>query len=194
MRTETRYLTEKVNRVAFGLWMLLVATGLCSCSYLPQSTVTPIKNLDFTTPQSGALTVAQGLDMSNFDTRDTNSTIKNIPKLGLTEDESKALGCGIGDRFERGATLAYNFKDEQNRLALNVGMSGPSFSDPTRIEFKNVILRFTHKFSKPIPNKRDKCRFKSGFQGLVGSTYNDFFVRTNFTVWKDLRNRLNLAQ
>lgn len=186
MRTVTRYLAGKANRVALGLWMIMIAISLSGCSLLSQSKKTPIERLDFLSPSSLTSEVQQGLTVADYDPE----SLKNPAKVGLSEDESKQLGCNIRDRFDRTATLAYNFDDEQSRLSFHLGVNGPSLGSPTELEFKSVLVRFTHKFSKPPEGRREKCRFQSNVQGLVGSAYNEFFVRNNFTVWQELRNKL----
>lgn len=192
MKIITRYLARKAYRVALGLWMCIFVSGLSGCTNDLQPLRTPIERLKFTSsPASSAGGVQQGLSVADYDPK----YLENPAKLGLSEDQSKALGCDLGDRFDRGATLAYNFKDNQTRLALHLSLEGPKFSDPTRLELNSVLIRYTHKFSKPpSSNRREKCRFQSSFQGLLGSAYNEFFVRNSYTVWKELRNKLNLAK
>lgn len=170
--------------------MCILATGLSGCADGSQTPRTPIERLDFSKPSSAAFAggVQQGLSVPDYDPKYKEENVQ----LGLSEDQSRALGCNIGDRFDRGATLAYNFDDNQTRLALNLRLSGPKLSDPSRLEVNSVMLRYTHKFSKPPLSKREKCRFQSSFQGLVGSAYNELFIRNTYTVWKELRNKLNL--
>jgi hypothetical protein len=185
----TRYLARKANRVALGLWMCILASGLSGCASNSQTQRTPIERLNFNNPSpaSSAGGVQQGLSVSDYDPKYRDAQAK----LGLSEDQSRALGCNIGDRFDRGATLAYNFDDNQTRIALNLSLAGPTLSDPTHLELNSVLLRYTHKFSKPPVSRREKCRFQSSFQGLVGSAYNELFIRNSYTVWKELRNKFN---
>ncbi|HOO51040.1 MAG TPA: hypothetical protein PLK94_07120 [Alphaproteobacteria bacterium] len=118
---------------------------------------------------------------------------KNIIKLGLSKNESKALGCDIGDRFDSGAALAYNFTNQKSRLSLHLSVDGPSFSDPGNFEFNSVLVRFTHKFQKPSKGEANNCLFPSQFQGLLGSTYNEIFIRDNYTILDELKDKgLNL--
>jgi hypothetical protein len=168
--------------------MLGVASGLSGCSFVSQPSRTPIERLDFNGPPTSTSGVQQGLSVSDYDPK----SLDTPEKMGLSESQSKAMGCNIGDRFDRGAALVYNFKDNQTRLALHLNMNGPSFSDPSNLEFKSVMVRFTHKFSKPLERKRDKCRIQSSFQGIIGSAYNELFIRNNYTVWQELRKKLNL--
>lgn len=169
--------------------MCILASGLSGCANTSQTPRTPIERLTFnnTSSAGSAGGVQQGLSVTDYDPKYRDAQAK----LGLSEDQSKALGCSIGDRFDRGATLAYNFDDNQTRVALNLSVAGPKLSDPSRFELNSVVLRYTHAFSKPPPNKREKCRFRSSFQGLVGSAYNELFIRNSFTVWKEIHNKLN---
>ena len=188
MKTLARYLARKANRVALGLWLCILTSGLSGCADGPQTPRTPIERLNFDKPSSAfAGGVQQGLAVTDYDLKYKDA----VPALGLSEDQSRALGCNIGDRFDRGATLAYNFDDNQTRVAFNLSLDGPKLSDPSRLEVNSAMIRYTHKFSKPPANKREKCRFQSSFQGLVGSAYNELFIRNTFTVWKELRNKLN---
>ncbi len=169
--------------------MLIITTGLSGCSFESRSTKTPIERLDFSSPTAVMGEVQQGLTVADYDPK----ALENPAKVGLSENESKALGCSIRDRFDKTATLAYNFDDDQSRLALHLGVDGGGIGDISQMEFKSVLIRFTHKFSKPPESKREKCRFQSNVQGLVGSAYNEFFLRNNYTVWQELRSKLNLA-
>jgi hypothetical protein len=186
MNIVTRYLAEKANRVALGLWMITIATGLSGCGLSSQSNKTPIERLDFSSPSSLTGEVKQGLTVADYDPQAT----ENPAKIGLSEGEAKQLGCKIRDRFDRGATFAYNFDNQQTRLSFHLGLNGPSLGAPTQMEFKSVFVRYTHKFSKPPEGKREKCRFQSNVQGLIGSAYNELFVRNNYTVWQEIRNKL----
>lgn len=94
-------------------------------------------------------------------------------------------GCSIKDRFDRSSTLAYNFSEGQDRLELNVKAKGPSLTNPGRFEFNGIGIRFTHKFQN-IKTPKERCRYESPFQGLVGSAYNEFYLRKDDTVSQEL--------
>jgi hypothetical protein len=190
MKTITRYLADKAYRVALGLWICVLITGLSGCTHEPHPFRTPIERLDFTSAPTSEGGVQQGLSQSDYDPKS-----KDYPeKLGLSESESKTLGCHFADRFDRGATLAYNFKDNQTRLALHLNLEGPSLGEPSNLHLNSVMVRYTYKFSKPPASRRDKCRFQSSFQGVLGSAYNELFIRNSYTVWKELRTKLNLTK
>jgi hypothetical protein len=138
--------------------------------------------------------VEQGQNIEDFYPENSlDNKKKNTIRLGLSRDESKALGCDLGDRFDRGAALAYNFDNQKSRVSLHLSVDGPSFSDPSNLELNSVLLRFTHKFQKPSKSQIKKCQFPSKVQGLFGSLYNEFFVRDNYTILDELKDRgLNL--
>lgn len=94
-------------------------------------------------------------------------------------------GCSISDRFDRKGVLAWNFSDNQSRLSLNMKIDGIGF---TGAEVEQVMLKFTYKF-QPLKNRKERCRYPSGFQGLIGSGYNEFFLRQRDTVWDELRDK-----
>lgn len=138
--------------------------------------------------------VQQGRTLDDFypENSDINKK-KTVIKLGLSKNESKALGCDIGDRFDNGAALAYNFSDQKSQLSLHLSVDGPSFSDPGNLEFNSVLVRFTHKFQKPSKSEANNCLFPSHVQGILGSAFNEVFVRDNYTILDELKERgLNL--
>ena len=100
------------------------------------------------------------------------------------EEPSLPVNCSLGDRFDREALVAYNFSDGQSRLSLNmktddIGLGG--------VEVEQVMLRFKYKL-QPIPHRKYACKYPSGFQGLIGSGYNEFVRRERNTVWQELRD------
>lgn len=191
MRIDMRNLAGRVHRVALGLWLLVTAFLVNGCSMATESAKPSIGRFDFQSSFSEKGTMRQGVPVPNTPSIPTDN---DTEKLGLSESESKALGCNIQDRFDRGATLAYTFDDRKSRVALNLSLDGPSLSNPSRLQVNSVMIRFTHRFQKPLLGKKEKCLMPSNFQGMIGSGYNEFFLRNNFTIWKDLRNRLNMAQ
>ena len=96
-------------------------------------------------------------------------------------------GCSIKDRFDRKASIAYNFSDDQSRIAFNAKIKGPSFSDPGRLEFRGLELRFTYKLQKDRKSKKQHCLYNSPVQGVIGSLYNEFSARESDTIVQELR-------
>lgn len=176
-----------VARVMCGCWILISASLLSACSFMdPQSQhIAFVPHDDLSTLPDGTYGVQQGLPMDDYL---PDQEKKEKVKLGLSQAEARALGCTVGDRFDGGAALAYNFKDEQSRLALHLGIDGPSFSDPGNFEVNKVMIRYTYQFQKPSKTQKARCLYPSGFQGVLGSTYNEFFVRKNYPIWRELRD------
>lgn len=91
--------------------------------------------------------------------------------------------CSMGDRFDRDMTLAYDFEDGQTRLGLDVdGLSIDS------MEVSQVTIEFRYRF-EPVKARKERCRYASPVQGLVGSVYNELFVRDRQTIWSELEDR-----
>ncbi len=97
-------------------------------------------------------------------------------------------GCSIRDRFDNSALVAWRFNDNRSRVGLKLKMDGPSLSDPGNFEFKAVTIRFTHQLQK-TPHKKERCLYAAPLQGVVGSLYNELYVREDNTVWQELRAR-----
>ncbi|MFP4313680.1 MAG: hypothetical protein ACLFR0_05065 [Alphaproteobacteria bacterium] len=87
-------------------------------------------------------------------------------------------GCHIKDRFDRKAVLAYQW----GRNLLGLDVDGIGF-DSTEIE--NIKMTYRLKL-QPHLSKKESCRYKSSWQGLIGSSYNEFYKRENDTVLERL--------
>lgn len=103
----------------------------------------------------------------------------------INETRLAMQGCSIGDRFDRSAALAYDFKDNRSRLAFHVSLDGGVF-EPMEVE--RAMIRFTHKLGPTTARKNANCLYPSGFQGLIGSGINEFVHRKDNTVWQQLRS------
>ena len=146
-----------------------------------------LRNMDTT----GTDEVQQGRPIEEFypEAISERKKASKMIRLGLGRSEALALGCGLGDRFDNSAALAYNFDDHQSRLSLHMSVDGPSIGNPTNFEMNSVLVRFTYKFQKPSKTEEARCLYPSRVQGLLGSTYNEFFVRTNYTILDELKDR-----
>lgn len=171
----------------------LMLAGLTGCTF---GSVTHDTYFSAPEDSSGVIVpaihgVEQGRIIEDFypENLPENKKKKNIIHLGLSRDESKALGCDMGDRFDRGAALAYTFDNKKSRVSLHLSVDGPSFSDPSNLELNSFVLRFTHKFQKPSKSEEKKCLFPSKVQGLFGSVYNEFFIRDKYTILDELKDR-----
>jgi hypothetical protein len=99
----------------------------------------------------------------------------SMEQMGFTSTQTEEKGCRIKDRFDRGALLAYQWG--QNRVALNV--KGINL-DSDGIE--GVKVQYTLKLQDHKSHK-ERCKYDSHWQGIVGSSYNELFLRKEDTVW-----------
>lgn len=146
---------------------------------------------------STVASVEQGRSLAEFYPETEYADVSGVPikdrkmriRLGLGRNDSKMLGCDLGTRFDNSAAFAYQLDDRQSRVSLHLSMDGPSFSNPGNLEFNSVMIRFTHKFQKPPKSRQDNCLFPSKVQGLLGSAYNELFIRNNYTILDELKDR-----
>ncbi len=105
--------------------------------------------------------------------------------VGYDENPKTAKRCGLRDRFDRKQVIAYNFEDGRSRVGLNLRAAGFGLSDLGRVEVEKIQLNFRYRFP-PHKKKQSKCLYDSGWQGLAGSAYNEFFLREDDTVYEAL--------
>lgn len=85
---------------------------------------------------------------------------------------AEGANCNIQDRFDRNALIAYEWgQNTQNRLGLDVDGIGWGGG-----EIEQVKLQYTFRLQPERPKKMG-CRYTSGWQGMVGSGYNEMFMR-----------------
>lgn len=111
--------------------------------------------------------------LSATDTVDETPLPYSAPeaRLALSAAESGA-NCNIKDRFDRKAVLAYQWGNHtRSRLALDVDGIGFDGGD-----IEGVKLEYTFRLQKEKPRKMG-CRYQSNWQGMVGSGYNEMFLR-----------------
>jgi len=103
-------------------------------------------------------------------------------KVALDDKNNKKSNkkCRIKDRFDRKAILAYEWG--YKRIALDV--DGVNLKGNSR---KGIKLEYKMNLQRK-KKKIQKCRYKSKWQGLIGSGYHEMFVRENDTVWGELRS------
>lgn len=95
-------------------------------------------------------------------------------------EESKPVKtCSLGDRFDRGEVIAYEW--DRSRLGVDVdGLNmGGGGMDAVKLQY---TLRLQHERSS-----EQACRYPSAWQGIAGSAYNELFLRQEDTVWQELR-------
>ncbi len=177
-------------------WPLIATVCLCACSGVtvedrtqPHRASAPFFFVNNERPSAGDIYLENESDVYRpFQDSSPADISRNKMDAAQGFDPLEAAlpkGCSLRDRFDRNAALAWNFKDNQSRLALNMNIDGLGFSGA---EIDKVMLKFHYKF-QPIKNKKERCRYPSGFQGLVGSGYNEFFLRKNNTVMQELRDK-----
>jgi hypothetical protein len=101
-------------------------------------------------------------------------------RKALKAEEERGKNCRFQDRFDRTELIAYQW-DGRNRLGVDV--EGVGFGDSV----EGVKLQYTLKLQNH-QNRKEKCRYDSQWQGLIGSSYNEFFLRKENTVWQQLED------
>lgn len=99
--------------------------------------------------------------------------------LSLNGSKKEKSNCRWKDRLDRDAVVAYEWS--RNRLSMDVdgvNMSGDG-EYGVYVEYR---LRF-----QPEKKKKERCRYKSAWQGMVGTGYHEFFVREEDTVWQGIK-------
>lgn len=100
-------------------------------------------------------------------------------KAALAREASNP-NCRVKDRFDRKSVIAYQWG--RNRVGLHVkglNMDGADI-EQMKLEYKLQL--------HPEKNRKQKCLYDSSWQGLLGSSYNELFVREDETVWQELRD------
>lgn len=100
----------------------------------------------------------------------------NLPRF---EEAKPVKTCSLGDRFDRGEVIAYEW--DRSRLGVDVdGLNmGGSSMDAVKLQY---TLRLQRERSA-----EQACRYPSAWQGIAGSAYNELFLREEDTVWQELR-------
>lgn len=85
--------------------------------------------------------------------------------------EEKPKNCSVKDRIDRDALIAYEWS--RNRLSMDVdGIGGGDMG-----------MMMTYKIRlQPEKTKKQKCRYNSSWQGMIGSGYNELMIREDDTL------------
>lgn len=116
--------------------------------------------------------------ISNGIVRDVHSVDSRV--LTVEEVQNNSLKkCRLKDRFDRKAVLAYEW--DRSRLSVDVDGVNLSGGDDygVRLEYR---LRFQPE--KPV---QELCRYPSSWQGMIGSGYNEFFVKEDGQVMEEIK-------
>lgn len=102
-----------------------------------------------------------------------------LDKKSLEAEKEPADGCKLMHRFDRKAILAYEWG--RNRVSFDAdGLNFDGAGDQAfKLEYR---LRL-----QPEKSKRERCRYNSAWQGLIGSGYNEFFIRENDTIYQEFK-------
>ncbi len=170
--------------------MLIFVSMLSACATDPSlHTMAPpppvTRDASFPVPKSGlVLSVPPHYAVEKRNTNPLSSPLQDAAYEVALNSKNKGGGkCRIKDRFDRKMLLAYEFDDDQSRLGFDV--DGVGFDN---MNIEQVRFEFNYKFS-PGKTKKQKCRYRSSFQGIAGSAYNELFIRDKDTIWTELDER-----
>lgn len=130
--------------------------------------------------QMALLQVESSPIIDNSSIQGAGADLVQLPLKGKPDVVSSLDKCRIKDRFDRDAALAYEWG--RSRLALDV--DGVNLSGGSERAFR---LEYKMKF-QPEKTKKQRCRYSSSWQGLIGSGYNELFVRQEDTVWGEIKD------
>lgn len=137
-------------------------------------TVASLSMETMTPEQFGAMEPAAGQGFVHEDSYPQEPAASH--RTALDKNDLPA-GCSLGDRFDRTETIAYQWG--QNRIGFTHDADGA--------DVKGGFLRYKLKF-QPHQTSKERCKYKSSWQGLVGSAYNELYLRESNTVWQDLKS------
>ncbi|GJL85166.1 MAG: hypothetical protein DHS20C02_09410 [Micavibrio sp.] len=167
------------------IFMSLVAITLVGCS---SSTTTALlapapPKFDPNAPREAIteLTVEPAIGAGQGLGAPQRGSVEPIPEAVAVafEQEVRPKSCRIQDRFDRKALVAYEWGG-RSRLGLDIdGISYDSYDvEQVKLEYR---LRFD-----TYRTKKERCRYKSNWQGMVGTGYNELFVREDDTLWQEI--------
>ncbi len=100
--------------------------------------------------------------------------------------EQTSKKCSIKDRIDRDDLIAYQWG--RNRLGVDVDGINMRSTEMESIKFQYTLRLQDHK------TRKEKCRYESGWQGMIGSGYNEMFIRQEDTIWKQIDKIKNDAE
>ncbi len=86
--------------------------------------------------------------------------------------------CSLKDRFDRKSILAYEWG--RNKISLDI--DGVNLKNSGN---RGVFIEYKLNIH-PEKTKEQRCRTASSWQGLVGSTYNEIFIRKDKKIWSEV--------
>lgn len=130
--------------------------------------------------QTDLLNIDTSPIMGNYLNQDDQVNGGHLPSIALNGGVDVPSECSLHDRFDRKAVVAY----EWGRSRLSLDVDGVSLGGGGE---RGVHLKYKIRF-QPEKTKKQRCRYSSPWQGLVGSGYNELFVRKEDTVWAEIRD------
>jgi len=116
-----------------------------------------------------------------------NLDIETVLANNERSKSNNRRNCRITDRFDRKLLLSYEQDGGNTKYGFDIdGLLSTSGKK------RNIVFSYKKKLNASAIKKKP-CRFNSNLQGLLGSVYNEVFLRKNDTVWgdiKDLRNEI----
>lgn len=164
---------------------LLLVSG-CAASSRDYALAPPPPREDLTTFQldrNKAQAYAASETLSVIETASGLPALSEQAIMAAEQEAASLKDCRIQDRFDRdGTAIAYQWgQSHRNRLGLEVdgiGFDGGSL--------EGMKLTYTMRL-QPKKTKKERCRYNSHWQGLIGSGYNELMLREKNTVWQELR-------
>jgi hypothetical protein len=101
----------------------------------------------------------------------------------LRANKPEPRDCSVRQRFDKSYLIAYQWgRTGENKLGLNI--DGVGF-DSMKVEA--VTLEYTLRL-QPWKTKKERCLYDSNWQGMIGSGYNELYVREGQNIWKEFRD------
>jgi hypothetical protein len=99
--------------------------------------------------------------------------------VGYKSKDVRKSSCRVNDRFDRKELVAYEWG--QNRMGFDVDGLGLTGGSVENVQFSYRLRLQDYK------TKKERCRYASSWQGLLGSGYNELVAREDGdTVWREL--------
>jgi hypothetical protein len=174
---------KRIETVYISFLFLFATMALAGCSFTSGSSPLAPRppQMDLSSLPREPITMVQLDSAAHNKALAGPEEAAKIEKIALGYTPS-AKGCSVKSRFDREALMAYEWGDGgRQRLALDV--DGIGFD---QFDLEQVRLEYKIRLSAE-PTKKQRCRYASSWQGMLGSGYNEMFVREGGdTIWNEL--------
>jgi hypothetical protein len=193
MKKHSTQQKPRTLRHGVTLFVLLTITACSNSGSYNVSSLAPLPpNAGYSSSHNGVYNIQSAEDAQRIAPAAGRSNSNHQRHWQTAQQERAVLAaksggpvnCSVKDRFDRNALLAYEFGTEQrNRVSFDVdGLS----LDNTELEAMQINFTYRLQADKP---KKQRCRYTSNYQGLVGSGYNELFLREgDNTVWHEIKD------